>query len=81
MRGVLATSTVNGRLTVDGQIPKLVHLGQLLVDDRGLLGRRLAGPRERLELVPTELGKESCDIREAGNAGIGAWSAPGQRER
>lgn len=30
---VLATSSVDSRLTVDGQVTKLVHLGKLLVDD------------------------------------------------
>ena len=66
MRGVLASSAIYGRLTVDGQVSQLVHLGQLLVDDRSLLGRRLARPRQRFEVVPTKLGKEGGNVREPG---------------
>jgi hypothetical protein len=64
MRSVLASSAIDGRLTVDRQVSQLVHLGQLLVDDRSLLGRRLARPRQRFEFVPTELGKKGGNVRE-----------------
>lgn len=66
MRGVLASGAIDGRLTVDRQISQLVHLGQLLVDDRSLLGRRLTRPRQRFEVVPTKLGEEGGNVREPG---------------
>lgn len=66
VRSVLASSAIDGRLTVDRQVSQLVHLGQLLVDDRSLLGRRLARPWQRFEFVSTKLGKESGNVREPG---------------
>lgn len=64
MRSVLASSAIDGRLTVDRQVSQLVHLGQLLVDDRSLLGRRLARPRQRFEFISAKFGKEGGNVRE-----------------
>jgi hypothetical protein len=64
MRRVLTPGSIDGRLTVDGQEPELVHLGKLLVDDRGLLRRGLTGPRKCSQFVTTEFGKQRSDVRE-----------------
>jgi hypothetical protein len=62
--GVLATGSVNSRLTVNGQVSELVHLGKLLVDDRSLLRRRLTGPGKRSQFISAEFGEQRRDIGE-----------------
>lgn len=65
MSGILATGSIDSRLTVDGQVSELIHLGKLLVDDRGLFRRWLTGPGKCSQFVSTELGKQSGDVRKS----------------
>jgi len=67
---VIAPRAVDSWLRVDSQVSKLIHLGQLIVDN-GSLGRSgLRRPRKLLEITSTESGKELADV------GEGCWVAP-----
>ncbi len=60
--GVVAANAINGRLTVDGEVPELVHLRELARDDRRFGRWRLRRPRKFGQVALTEPRKQLRDV-------------------
>lgn len=83
MHLIIAPHPIHRRLTINSQIPQLIHARQLVLNDARLARRRLTRPGQLGEVAPTETGKEGGDVVEGGGVapeglGVGGLSVSDQ---
>lgn len=64
MHLVVTPLSIHGRLRVDGEIPHLVHFGQLLIDHARLASRGLGRPGQLGQRAFAEVGEQCANVRE-----------------